>query len=85
VVVRPEAGPELAAFVTWLDGQAARRVHDREVLAAIEREWVSRLVVLELGERLDAGRRIRKAIKHKKLQDAAKALSRRVEVGEGRA
>lgn len=78
-----EAGPVLTELVAWLDRHAAAGTHAREVLSAIEREWVARLVGLGPEERLAAGRRIRKAIKHRRLEEAAKALSRRVEAGEG--
>ena len=81
-VVRGEAGPELAAFLAWLDGQVTRGVHARDVIPAIEREWAGRLVRLAVEERLEAGRRIRKVVKHVDFKEAAKALSRRIEAGE---
>jgi CRISPR-associated protein Cmr6 len=74
-------GPELRAFTAWLAGELARKTHARALLPAIEREWLVRLVGLVKEERLVAARKLRKAIVHRKYQDAAKALSQRIERG----
>lgn len=77
-----EVGPVLAELSAWLDERAEAKTHARDVLAALEREWVARLVVLREEERRLAGRWIRKAIKHRKVEELAKELARRVEAGE---
>lgn len=76
-------GPVLAEMDAWLGGHEAAGTHARELLAMLEQEWVARLVVLGAEERLVAGRKIRKAITHRRYAAAAKALSQRVEAGEG--
>lgn len=81
--VRVEPGSVLAELEAWLAGHAAAKTRAHEVMEALDQQWAARLVRLGVEERLVAGRWIRKAIKHRKLEDAAKALSRRIEAGEG--
>ncbi len=74
----PEPGPELQAFLAWLDQRLEGEVQ-RTVLADVEVSWRERIGAASLEERVRGARALRKRITNRKLLPRLDALCRAIE------
>ncbi|WP_434346914.1 type III-B CRISPR module RAMP protein Cmr6 [Myxococcus virescens] len=79
------ASPALTEFLAWVEARRADRLEQKQVLAAFEVEWLTRLVSLPPEAREAGGRALRSLVKSPKLEARRDALlSRMGATGEGR-
>ncbi|QDE93712.1 type III-B CRISPR module RAMP protein Cmr6 [Myxococcus xanthus] len=79
------ASPALTEFLAWVEARRADRLEQKQVLAAFEVEWLTRLVSLPPEAREAGGRALRSIVKSPKLEARRDALlSRMGATGEGR-